>query len=147
MSIPGNLAMKRNGKLTLPIVLGVIFLLALSVSLSPFLNLAVKAQGQNQSSPELSQEVQQKLDAIGQKFRELVTNAGANLSLTQGGNLTEKLSTLKESGAFSNLSQQLPQLSEFGINEASIKNLVEQKGSSLGGLVEKLQNLTTSRGM
>ncbi|MFZ1875921.1 MAG: hypothetical protein WAU25_02690, partial [Nitrososphaeraceae archaeon] len=63
------------------------------------------------------------------------------------GNLTEKLSTLKESGAFSNLSQQLPQLSELGINEASIKNLVEQKGSSLGGLVEKLQNLTTSRGM
>jgi hypothetical protein len=78
--------LKRNGKLTLAISLGVISLLALSMSFAPSLNLAVKAQGQNQSSPEMSQEVQQKLDALAQKFRELVTNSGANLSLPQGGN-------------------------------------------------------------
>jgi hypothetical protein len=90
--------------------------------------------------------VQEKLDQLAQKFRWLVNNSGANLSLPQGGNLTEKLSTLQESSAFSNLSQQLPQLSELGINETSIKNLAEQNGSSLGGLVEKLQNLTDCRG-
>ena len=48
--------MKRNGKMNLPIVLGVISLLAMSVSVTPFLNSAVQAQGQNQSSPsEMSQ--------------------------------------------------------------------------------------------
>ena len=50
-------SMKRNGKLTLIIVLGVISLVALSVSLSPILNLAAKAQGQNQTSLEMSQQV------------------------------------------------------------------------------------------
>jgi hypothetical protein len=138
--------LKRNGKLTLAISLGVISLLALSMSLAPSLNLAVKAQGQNQSSPEMSQEVQQKLGALVQKFRELVTNSGANLSLPQGGNLSEQLNTLKESAVFSNLSQQLSQLSELGINETNIKNLAEEKGSDLSGLVQKLQNLTSSRG-
>jgi hypothetical protein len=58
--------MKRNGKLTLPIVLVVISLLAMSVSMSPSLNF--KAQGQNQPlSPEMSQQVQQKLVELSQK--------------------------------------------------------------------------------
>ena len=71
--------MKRNGKLTLPIVLGVISLLAISVSTSPTSNLAVKAQGQNQpSSPETSQQVQQKLVELSEKFRGLVNSSGAN---------------------------------------------------------------------
>lgn len=77
-----NLFMKRNAKLTLPVVLGVISLLASSILVSPSFNLAVKAQGQNQSSsPEMSQQVQQKLDELAQKFRGLVNNSGANLSL------------------------------------------------------------------
>ena len=56
-------SMIRNWKFTLPIVLGVISLLAMSVSISPSFNLAVvKAQGQNQSTPSNnSQQVQQKL--------------------------------------------------------------------------------------
>ena len=138
--------MKRNGKLTLPIVLGVISLLALSMSISPILNLVVKAQGQNQTSSEMSQEVQQKLGGLAQKFRDLVTNSGANLSFPQGGNLTEQVNTLRESAVFSNLSQQLPQLSGLGVNETTINNLAEEKGSDLAGLVQKLQNLTSSRG-
>ena len=89
----GNLSMKRNEKLTLPIVLGVISLLALSVSLSPILNSTVKAQGQNQSS----QGVQEQLDQLAQKFRGLVNNSGANLSLPQGGNLSERLQALVDS--------------------------------------------------
>ena len=126
--------------------MGVISLLALSMSISPILNLAVKAQGQNQTSPELSQEVQQKLGGLAQKFRDLVTNSGANLSFPQGGNLTEQVNTLRESAVFSNLSQQLPQLSGLGVNETTINNLAEEKGSDLAGLVQKLQNLTSSRG-
>jgi hypothetical protein len=124
----------------------VISLLALSMSISPILDLAIKAQGQNQSSPEMSQEAQQKLGALAQKFRELVTNAGANLSFPQGGNLTVQVNILKESAVFSNLSQQLPQLSGLGVNETNINNLAEEKGSDLSGLVQKLQNLTSSRG-
>jgi hypothetical protein len=143
-----ELSMKRNGKLTLPIVLGVISLLALSVSLSPILNLTVKAQGQNQSSsPEMSQQVQQKLDELAQKFRGLVNNSGANLSLPQGGNLSESLQGLADSAQFKNLSQQLSQqLSQLGINGSNIQNLQQEGGADFPGLVQKLQNLTSSRG-
>jgi L-lactate utilization protein LutC len=140
--------MKRNGKLALPIVLGVIAVLGLSMSLSPILNLAVKAQGQNQSSsPEMSQQVQQKLDELAQKFRGVVNSSGANLSLPQGGNLSERLQTLVDSAQFQNLSQQLSQqLSQLGINRSNIQNLQEEAGSDFSDLAQKLQNLTSSRG-
>jgi hypothetical protein len=55
----------------------------------------------------MSQEVQQKLLAFAQRFRELVTNAGANISLPQGGNLSERLQAFADSSPFKNLLQQL----------------------------------------
>ena len=140
--------MRRYGKLGLPIVLGVISTLALSMSLSPILNLAVKAQGQDQSSsPEMSQQVQQKLQELAEKFRGFVNSSGANISLPQGGNLSESLQGLVDSAQFQNLSQQLSQgLSELGINGSNIQNLQEEGESDFSGLVQKLQNLTSSRG-
>ena len=143
--------MKRRGKLTLPIVLGVISLLASSLIFSPTLNSAVKAQGQNQSSPpsEMSQGVQEKLDQLAQKFRGLVNSSGANLSLPQGGNLSERLQALVDSAQFKNLSQQLSeQLSQLGINGSNLQSLKQEGGAGpdFAGLVQKLQNLTSSRG-
>jgi hypothetical protein len=137
--------MKRNEKLTLTAAVGLLSILTLSISFSPTFDLMLKAQGQNQTSSEMSQEAQQKLTALAGKFKELVTGAGANFTLSQGGNLTEKLSTLNASGPFSNLSQMLPQLSEQGLNVSGL-NLKEEVGSDLAGLVQKLQNLTGSRG-
>ena len=61
--------MKGNIKLTLFAVLTIISLLAMSVST---LNLEAKAQSQNQMSPQLTQDVQKRLAAVSQKFRELV---------------------------------------------------------------------------
>ena len=143
-----KLTMKRNWRLTLPINLGVISLLALSVLMSPSLNLAVvKAQGQNQSSPQIPQEAQQKLDELAQKFRGLVINSGANLSLSQGGNLSEKLQELVDSPQFKNLSQQLSQqLLQLGVNESSIQAMKQQATSDFSNLAQKLQNLTSSKG-
>jgi hypothetical protein len=140
--------MKRNGNLRLPIVLGVISVLTLSMSLSPILNVAVKAQGQDQSSsPEMSQQVQQKLQELAEKFRGLVNDSGANLSLPQGGNLSESLQQFVDSAQFQNLSQQLSQgLSQLGINGSNIQSLQEEGASDFSGLVQKLQNLTSSRG-
>ena len=138
--------MKGNKKLTFAVAIGVISALALSITLSPTFNLLLKAQGQNETSSGMSQEVQQKLTELSEKVRDLGANSGINLTLTQGGNLTEKLQTLMDSDAFSNLSQQLPQLSQLGINETNIKNLQQEAGSDLAGLVQKLQNLTNSRG-
>jgi hypothetical protein len=136
--------MKRNGKLALPLVLGVIFLLASSLIFSPTLNSAVKAQGQNQ----MSQGVQEKLDQLAQKFRGLVNSSGANLSLPQGGNLSERLQALVDSAQFKNLSQQLSQqLSQLGINGSNLQSLKQEGGGpDFAGLVQKLQNLTSSRG-
>ena len=128
---------KGNRKLMLVTGLTVISLLAMSVST---LNLQVKAQSQNQTSPQLSQDVQKKLVALTQKFRELVTKSGVNITLPQTGNLTDHLRNLAQSGGFKTLSQLLPQLSDLGINETSIKTL--QKGSNdLPTLVQKLKVL------
>jgi hypothetical protein len=70
-----------------------------------------------------------------------------NLTIPQGGNLTEKLQTLSESPAFSNVSQQLSQqLSQLGINGSNIQTLKQVASSDFGDLVQKLQNLTSSRG-
>ena len=107
--------------------------------------MAVKSQGQNQSA-EKSQGVQQEVKELAQKFRELANSSGANLSLPQGGNLSESLQTLADSPQFKNLTQQLSQqLSQLGINGSNIQNLQQEGGADFSGLVQKLQNLTSSR--
>ena len=140
--------MKRNGKLTLTIVLGVISLLASSVLVSSKFNLAVKEKGQNQlTALDNSQQVQQKLGELAQKFRGLVNNIGANLSLPWTGNLTEKLQGLLDSAQFKNLTHQLSQqISWLGINGSNIKNLQQEGSPDFPSLVQKFQNLTSSRG-
>lgn len=125
--------MKRNIKLTLFAGLTIISLLAMSFST---LNLEVNAQSQNQTSPQVSQEVEKRLAAVSQKFRELVSKSGANLTLPQSGNLTDQVQKLSQSSGIKTLSQQLPQLSDLGINTTNIKQL--QTGSNdLPGLVKK----------
>ena len=137
--------MKGNEKLTFAIAIGVLSTLALSITLSPTFNLLVKAQGQNETG--MSQGVQQELVELAAKVKVLASKAGLNLTIPQGGNLTEKLQTLSESPAFSNVSQQLSQqLSQLGINGSNIQTLKQVAGSDFGDLVQKLQNLTSSRG-
>lgn len=137
--------MKGNKKLTFAVAIGVLSTLALSITLSPTSNLLVKAQGQNETG--MSAEVQKQLVNLSEKVKELASNAGVNLTIPQGGNLTEQLQTLMDSSAFANLTQQLQQqLPQLGINQTNIQDLQQQAGSDLGSLVQKLQNLTSSRG-
>jgi len=134
---------KGNEKLAFAMTVGVVSTLALSITLSPTFNLLVKAQNETGMSPE----AQKQLTELSEKVKDLASNAGLNLTIPQGGNLTEKLQTLADSSAFSNLTQQLPQLlSQLGINETSFKDLQQETGSDMGDLVQKLQNLTNSRG-
>ena len=129
--------MKGNTKLMMATVLTMISLLAMSILT---LNLPVKAQGQNQTSSQLSQ-VQKKLGALVEKFRELVTKSGANITLPQSGNLADQLRNLTQSGGFKKLTQLLPELSQLGINETAIKNLEQKGGTDLPGIVQKLKDL------
>jgi ATP-dependent exoDNAse (exonuclease V) beta subunit len=138
---------ERNKKFTVASAMAMVSILALSVFVSPTFNLPVKAQGENQTSPAMAQEVQQKLTALAAKVRQLGTGAGLNLTLLQGGNLTDQLSTLMQSASFSNLTKQLPQeLSKLGLNLTNIKDLQQEQGATLQSLIQKLQNLTSSRG-
>lgn len=122
-------------------------LLALSIFISPTFNLPAKAQDQNQTSQATGQEAMQKLKALAEKVRQLGTGAGFNGTLPQGGDLANRLSTLNQSGALTNLREQLPQaLSQLGINVTNIKELQQEKGGNLQSLIQKLQNMTTSRG-
>jgi hypothetical protein len=104
-----------------------------------------KAQGQNQSG--MSQGVQQQLVELSEKVKDLGSKAGLNLTIPQGGNLTEKLQTLSDSPAFGKLKQELSQqLSQLGINATNLQTLKLTAGSDFGDLVQKLQNLSSSRG-
>jgi hypothetical protein len=126
--------MKGNIKLTLFAGLTIISLLAMSVST---MNLELKAQSQNQtSSPQLTQDVQKRLAGVSQKFRELVSKSGVNLTLPQSGNLTDQVQKLSQSSGIKTLSQQLPQLLDLGINATNIKQL-HTGNNDLPGLVKK----------
>jgi hypothetical protein len=138
--------MKINEKITYASGLALFSILALSILSSPIFHL-VAAQDGNQTSSAKAQEAQQKLSALAQRIKELVAGAGVNISLAQGDNLADKLRTLNESSQFKNLTQQLSQeLPNLGLNGTNIRNLAQQPDASLEGLVEKLQNLTSSRG-
>jgi len=126
--------MKGNIKLTLFAGLTIISLLAISFST---MNLELKAQSQNQtSSPQLTQDVQKRLAGVSQKFRELVSKSGVNLTLPQSGNLTDQVQKLSQSNGIKTLSQQLPQLLDLGINATNIKQL-QTGNNDLPGLVKK----------
>jgi hypothetical protein len=60
--------------------------------------------------------------------------------------LANRLSALNQSGALTKLKEQLPQaLSQLGINVTNIKDLRQEQGG-LQSLIQKLQNMTSSRG-
>jgi hypothetical protein len=139
--------MERNKKLTIMSATAMVSLLALSIFISPTFNLPAKAQDQNQTSPAGASEAMQKLRALAEKVRQLGTSAGFNGTLPQGGDLANRLSTLNQSDALTNLREQLPQaLSQLGINVTNIKDLKQEQGGNLQSLIQKLQNMTTSRG-
>ena len=135
-----KLFVKGNEKLTFAIAIGILSTLALSITLAPTFNMLAKAQNQSQG-------VQQQLVELAAKVKALGSKAGLNLTIAQGGNLTEKLQALSDSPAFSKLSQEISQqLSQLGINATNIKTLKLVAGSDFGDLVQKLQTLNGSRG-
>jgi hypothetical protein len=140
-----KLFLKGNEKMTFAITVGVLSILAVSIALSPTFNLFVKAQGQNQTG--VSQGVQQQLTEIAQKFRDLATQAGLNVTIPEGGNLTARLQEIADSAPLSDFRQQLSQqLSQLGINGSNIQSLKQEAGSDFGDVVSKLQTLVNNRG-
>jgi hypothetical protein len=138
--------MKRNEMITFASGLALFSILVLSILSSPVFRLVAEAQDGNQTASATAQEAQQKLSAIAQRIRDVVAGAGVNISLVQGEDLADQLRTLNESSAFKNLTQQLSQeFSNLGINGTNIRNLAQESDASLEGLVDKLQNLTSSR--
>jgi hypothetical protein len=139
--------MKRNEKITIASGLALFSILVLSILSSPIFRMVAEAQDGNQTSSANAQEAQQKLSALAQRIKEVVAGAGVNISLVQGEDLADRLRTLNESSQFKNLTQQLSQeISNLGLNDTDIRNLAQESATSLGALVEKLQNLTSSRG-
>ena len=139
--------MKRNEMITFASGLALFSILVLSILSTPIFRLVAEAQDGNQASSATAQEVQQKLSTLAQRIKEVAANAGINVSLAQGDNLADQLRTLNESSQFKNLTQQLSQeISNLGLNSTNIGNLKQESNASLEGLVDKLQNLTSSRG-
>lgn len=132
--------MKKEMKL---IIMGVGLLSALAVLLSPTTGIIVYAQSQSENrTSALSGEAQQKLTALADRFRQVVRDAGTNITLPQDGNLTSRLSSLADSGALKTLSDKFTQVSqELGINTTNVAQLKQEAGSNLTKLVQKLQDI------
>ena len=139
--------MKRNEMITFASGLAIFSILVLSILSSPIFRLVAEAQDGNQASSETVQEATAKAERTCTKVKELVQGAGVNISLAQGDNLTDQLRTLNESSEFRNLTQQLSQeFTNLGLNATNVRELALQSGASLEGLLDKLQNLSSSRG-
>ena len=135
--------MKKEMKLLL---MGVGLLSALALFLSPTTGMVVYAQSQdgNRTSA-LSAETQQKLTALADRLRQVVSDSGVNITLPQDGNLTSRLSSLVDSDAFKALSDRFTQVSqELGINTTNVAQLKQEEGSNLTKLVQKLQDIRDS---
>src|SRR5215208_3800759 len=134
--------MKKEMKL---ILMGVGLLSALALFLSPTTGIVVYAQSQSQSenrTSALSAETQQKLTALADRVRQVVSESGVNITLPQDGNLTSSLSSLVDSDAFKKLSDRFTQVSqELGINTTNVAQLKQEAGSNLTKLVQKLQDI------
>jgi hypothetical protein len=132
--------MKKEMKL---ILMGVGLLSALAVFLSPTTGIIVYAQSQSENrTSALSGEAQQKLTALADRFRQIVREAGTNITLPQDGNLSSRLSSLADSGALKTLSDKFTQVSqELGINTTNVAQLKQGAGSNLTELVQKLQDI------
>jgi hypothetical protein len=136
----------RNEMTTFVSGLALFSVLALLILSSPVFPLVAQAQNENQTSSSSAQEVQQKLSALAQRIKELSMGSGVNISLAQGDNLADQLQTLNESSPFRNLTQKLSQeISNLGVNGSNIRDLAQESDASLEGLIEKLENLTSSR--
>jgi hypothetical protein len=136
----------RNEMTTFVSGLALFSVLALLILSSPVFPLVAQAQNENQTSSSSAQEVQQKLSALAQRIKALSMGSGVNISLAQGDNLADQLQTLNESSPFRNLTQKLSQeISNLGVNGSNIRDLVQESDASLEGLIEKLENLTSSR--
>ena len=123
--------------------MGVGLLSALAVFLSPTTGIVVYAQSQSENrTSALSGEAQQKLTALADRFRQVVRDSGVNITLPQDGNLTNRVSSLVDSGAFKALSDKFTQVSqELGINTTNVAQLKQEAGSNLTKLVQKLQDI------
>lgn len=136
--------MKNEIKL---ILIGIGLLSALAVFLSPTTNIVVYAQSENRTSA-LS-EAQEKFSTLADRFRQVVSDSGVNITLpqdgnltTQDGNLTSRVSSLVDSDAFKALSNKFTQVSqELGINTTNVAQLKQEVGSNFTKLVQKLQDI------
>ena len=122
------------------ILIGIGLLSALAVFLSPTTNIVVYAQSENRTSA-LS-EAQEKFSTLADRFRQVVSDSGVNITLPQDGNLTSRVSSLVDSGAFKALSDKFTQVSqELGINTTNVAQLKQEVGSNFTKLVQKLQDI------
>jgi hypothetical protein len=133
--------MKKEMKLLL---MGVGLLSALALFLSPTTGIVVYAQSQSENrTSALSGEAQQKLTALADRVRQVVSESGMNITLPQDdGNLTSRISSLVDSDTFKKLSDRFTQVSqELGINTTNVAQLKQEAGSNLTKLVQKLQDI------
>ena len=132
--------MKNEMKL---ILTGVGLLLAFALFLSPITSIVVYAQSENRTSA-LS-EAQEKLTTLADRFRQVVSDSGVNITLPQDGNLTSRISSLVDSDAFKKLSDKFTQVSqELGINTTNVAQLEQEVGSNFTKLVQKLQDISNA---
>ncbi len=133
----GNSLMKGNIKLALMAGLTIISLMVMSVST---FNFEAKAQSQNQTSPQLSQDVQKRLAEYHKNSENWLQNQVRISPCHRAAISPSRCKNFRNPAGLKLFHSCLPQLLDLGINQTSIKQL--QTGSNdLPGLVQKFKIL------
>ena len=111
----------------------------LSLFVFPSTNMIAYSQSENKTQG--TEQAQEKLFELAQKFNKILKDSNVNLTLPQNGDLSSKLQELKDSGAFKELSEKFSQaVQELGQGNKT-EELKQEAGADLSTLMQKLQSL------
>lgn len=113
----------------------------MTLSLFVFPSTSMIAYSQYENKTGGTDQAQEKLFELSQKFNQLLNDSGVNLTLPQGGELSSKLQELKDSAAFKELSEKFSQAVQDLGQGNKTEELKQEAGANLNNLIQKLENL------
>jgi hypothetical protein len=121
-------------------------LILFSATIIPQVSAQQQQQQSNATNATSSGDAQTIFSNFANKFRALVNQSGANLTLPRDGSLSEFVQNIQNTTAFKTLSDKFTQLAQqSGVNASTIQLREPEGGRNLTGLVEKLQQLVENR--
>jgi hypothetical protein len=137
---------KAAAKSSVRIIMALLTVGLILFSSTIIVQVSAQQQQSNATNATSSGDAQTIFSNFANKFRALVNQSGANLTLPRDGSLSEFVQNIQNTTAFKTLSDKFTQLAQqSGVNASTIQLREPEGGRNLTGLVEKLQQLVENR--